>query len=144
MEDKSQHTPLVSDLTDIGLIHVEAGHLGLWFHYYSAVYVVCKYFKGTIANLNYLALKTPPYIWLIQLEIYFMPVQASVSESMSEPLTEFCSHNSRGLDPRSSEATAIWVAITWTGGFEHAHFTTSVDLGHPCLRKLTCDMDIQD
>ena len=55
--------------------------------------------------------------------IYSYTVRASVSESVSKPLTELCLNYIRGSDLRSSKATAILVETTWTGSFEHAYCT---------------------
>ena len=44
--------------------------------------------------------------------IYTYTVRASVLESVSESLTEFCLHYIRSSDPRSSEAPAILVACS--------------------------------
>ena len=81
--------------------------------------------------------------------IYSYTVRASVSESVSKPLTELCLNYIRGSDLRSSKATAILVETTWTGSFEHAYCTNlgrtwasvseeittcSYELGHGHLR----------
>ena len=52
--------------------------------------------------------------------------QFTLSESMSESLTEFCLHNIRGSDPRSSEAPAILVA----------HSSDHVSRCQRCLSRL--------
>ena len=81
--------------------------------------------------------------------IYTYTVRASVSESVSEPLTELCLHYIQGSDLRSSEVTPILVETMWTGGFEHAYCSTSDDFGRPRPKKsphivTSSDMDVRD
>ena len=49
---------------------------------------------------------------LLRAHLHLHCRRASVPESLSEPLTEFCLHYIRGLDQRSSEAMAILVACS--------------------------------